>query len=185
MLEERDYFTEDELKKILSYDEWKTNEHRLWLQLMYCFGLNVQELTNLKVKDIDFDAMVLKVYSSRRSKPRILNIPKAIQLDLRKEALGKYSDDHLFQGRKGPVHKRTVQKVMERVFLKFGIYATVSKFRKTFALHSIKYGWDEKSIAMALGHSSIRATRLLMGKDRIYFERKKSHPIDHILRIKL
>ncbi|MDX1957926.1 MAG: tyrosine-type recombinase/integrase [Leptospiraceae bacterium] len=175
------YFTEEEIKKFLGIGVLRNHRHRVWFRLLYALGLTITELIHLKVEDVCFKTRTIRVRTTRRNKERTLNFPYFLLIDLRTEIFGKEPKDYLFQGRDGMLHPRTVQKALEKTGKDLGVEASIRKFRKTLALHLLKCGWDEKGIAKMLGHSSPRATRKLMGADRIFFENRR-HPLDRISR---
>ncbi|MCE9501781.1 MAG: tyrosine-type recombinase/integrase [Leptospira sp.] len=164
------YFTASDITLILSVV--KSNYiHHIWFRLLYAFGLTVGELVNLRVGDIDFTNFKIKIASSKKLRPRVLALPNSIIRDLRVEAHNRDADELLFRGRSqtGRIHPRTVQKLFEKVEHQTGMEISVSKIRRSVALHLLQKGWEEKSVTQHLGHSTNRATRKLLGKTRQFY----------------
>jgi integrase/recombinase XerD len=181
MPKRRDYFSEEELRRILSMQKQRNHKHRIWFRLLYSLGITIVEMVNLRVNDINFEDKKIKISGGKRHKERIISLPNALLADLKNEVHGKIGQGFLFEWRKGGVHPRTIQKALESSGSKLGLEANIVKFRKTLALHLLKCGWDEKGIAQMLGHSSPRATRKLLGNDRVFFETRR-HPLDRLIK---
>jgi len=107
-------------------------------------------------------------------------IPKALLPELQKSIYGKKPEDYLFEGRKGKIHPRTIQKALEKFCCSLGICFSMRKLRNTLIYDLYKHGWDDKSIAFQLGLSS---SRLI--KQSLMFlasNSTKPHPLDKILK---
>lgn len=166
------FFTKSEIMEIVS--AIKDNYmHLIWFKLLYSFGLNLQELVNLKVRDVDFEMGKLTVNSGKRSIARSLDIPKSLLCDLRIHCNQKTSDAYLFPGRNGRLHTRTIQKALEKVETRLSIKLSISKLRKSIAVHLCQCGWDYKSIGIFLGHANYRATRNLLGESQKFFQKPR------------
>ena len=156
--------------------------HRIWLKLLFSFGLTLGELINIRVRDLDFDTKKIKIISSKKLRHRILPLPKCLYNELKRESSHKTPDELIFRGRarEGKIHPRTIQKIFEKLQHQTGMEVSVSKIRKSAAIHLLQNGWEEKSITHLLGHSHLRTTRKLMGNCHRLFL-KTNFPIDDIL----
>ncbi len=155
--------------------------HQIWLKLLFAYGLTLSELVNIRVRDIDFDDHKIKIISSKKMRHRILPLPKCLVGELKRESSHKLPEDLLFRGRakEGKVHLRTIQKIFEKLQHHTGMDVSVSKIRRTAAIHLLQSGWEEKSITQLLGHSHLRTTRKLIGNcQKANF--KTNFPIDEI-----
>ncbi len=173
------FFTKSEILKIISAIK-ENYIHLIWFKLLYSFGMNLQELVNLKVKDVDFEKGKLEINTGKKSLPRLSDIPPSLLCELRLHCNHKSPDSYLFKGRYGKLHTRTIQKALEKVELKINTKLTIAKLRKSIAVHLCQNGWDYKEIGAFLGHANYRATRNLLGSSRDFY-RKSSLPIDEIL----
>jgi site-specific recombinase XerC len=173
---DRTFFTKPEIMEIVS--AIKDNYiHLIWFKLLYSFGLNLQELVNLKVKDIDLKMEKITINSGKRAIPRRLDIPNSLVCDLRLHCNQKDPEAFVFPGRNGRLHTRTIQKALEKAESKLCIKLSIAKLRKSIAVHLCQCGWDYKSIGEFLGHANYRATRNLLGESRKFFL-KSSLPFD-------
>ena len=166
------FFTKSEILEIVS--AIKDNYiHLIWFKMLYTFGLNLQELVSLKVGDIDFKMEKLIVNSGKRSIARSLDIPNSLLCDLRIHCNQKSLDMYLFPGRNGRLHTRTIQKALEKVEARLNMKLSISKLRKSIAVHLCQCGWDYKSIGIFLGHANYRATRTLLGESQKFFQKPR------------
>jgi integrase len=156
------YVSEEQLLRILISLK-KNYNHYLYVRVIYSLGLNLQEFINLKVKDVDLSKNIIKIRPITRLRNRDLSIPLNILQDIKREIHGKGPEEFLFQGRNGRIHPRTIQKVFEKIYKSQKIYINIAKLRKSLAIHLFQLGWDEKSIAGYLGHSSIYLARKMIG----------------------
>jgi len=158
------YFTKDDLSLFL--EKLRDNYlHSIWFQLLFTFGMTISELINLRVRDVNLDEQTLMIQTSRNHISRKLKIPPSILPSLRLETIQRHDEELLFNGRKGKLCRRTVQKIFEKIHISTGIKVTVPKLRKSTALHLKAKGWSEKSIANYMGHASKRSTKRLLYKD--------------------
>lgn len=173
------YFSKSEILEIISIIK-QNYIHLIWFKLLYSFGMTLQELVNLKVKDVNISEAKLTIQTSKRLGARKLDIPKSLLCDLRIQCSHKLPDSYVFQGRTGKIHTRTVQKALEKVQCKLNTNLTIAKLRKSIAVHLLQSGWDYKAIGEFLGHNSYRATKNLLGPSHYYLKEKL--PLDEILR---
>jgi site-specific recombinase XerC len=133
------------------------------------------------VKDVNFEKAKIKIDSGKKYLPRHLDIPKSLLCELRIQCNHKFPDSYVFQGRVGKLHTRTVQKALEKVETRLNIQLTISKLRKSIAVHLLQSGWDYKAIGEFLGHANYRATRNLLGPSSQSYLKVKL-PLDEILK---
>ncbi|NBU98277.1 MAG: hypothetical protein EBS19_08725, partial [Spirochaetia bacterium] len=88
------------------------------------------------------------------------------------------TEDFIFKGRKGKVHSRTIQKMLEKIKKLTGLDSRVNNIRKSLAIHLYIRGWNEKKICLFLGHSSINSTRKMLKGISILEE--NLHPIHNM-----
>jgi hypothetical protein len=86
----------------------------------------------------------------------------------------------LFEGRKGKIHPRTIQKALENFCCSLGICFSIRKLRNTLIYDLYKHGWDDKSIAFQLGLSFARFIK----KSLMFLDVSsiKPHPLDKIFK---
>lgn len=128
------------------------------IKLLYCTGVRVSELVNLKVSDVIDGSIHIRISEGVRIKnnqERIIPLPKCAQ-----EILQKYMDtfcptDALFVGTTGkPVTKNSVQQMFLRLSKSTGIQVNAHMFRHKFINRLLVSGVDLKTIQSLTGQSS-------------------------------
>lgn len=170
--------SQEEVERLLSC--CSNIKHKLMLKTIYGCGLRVSELQNLKPEHLDFDREIIFIRDSKGAKDRIVKIPKSLFPDLYKYSClnpGKY----LFEGRKGKINIKTIQKVFENAFKKSGIKkkASCHTLRHSFATHLLENGIDIRIIQKLLGHSKLETTQIYTHVSSYQLENVKS-PLDYI-----
>ncbi|EQA35497.1 site-specific recombinase, phage integrase family [Leptospira inadai serovar Lyme str. 10] len=161
----------------------KSNEnHYLWIQMIYSFGLFITELVSLEVRDLDWTKNQIMIQHSKKLKSRTLTIPLSLQRDLWLATRGKSEDAFLFSGRGGQVHPRTIQKMFSKLEKACGLAVSVIRIRRSLAVHLIEAGWGMEEAREYLGFTSKRSVQELLGPARISPVRK-IFPLEEILRV--
>ncbi len=179
--EKTNFYTAEDIS--LMFTVLKDNYlHKVWLKLLFAYGLTLIELVNIKVGDIDFDNKKIKINSSKKMRHRVLSLPKCLFYELQRESVHKKPYELLFQGRtsEGKIHPRTIQKLFEKLHHHTGMEVSISKIRRSTAIHFLQSGWEEKEVTRLLGHSHLRTTRKLIGNCQKSFY-KTNFPLDEIL----
>ncbi len=138
-------------------------KHRVIVSLAYGAGLRVSEISNLRVRDLDFVTGVIYVRQGKGDKDRITVLPEKIKPKLFQFIAGKAPSDYLFYSeRGGKLCTRTLQKVFTNAVCRAGIIngATFHSLRHSFATHLLENGVDIRHVQVLLGHSSIRTTQI-------------------------
>lgn len=168
-----DVLSYDEINKILD----KINVHkpagirdRAILETLYACGLRVSELTNLKQRDIIWDAEIVRVFG-KGSKERFVPIGSSAL-----EWIAKYIEkartrfnktdnakDILFINQRGTALTRMyIWKMLKAASNLVGITIEVHPhtIRHSFATHLIEGGADLRAVQEMLGHSDISTTQI-------------------------
>ncbi len=173
--------TKDEIKKLI--DSFDTQKSVLMVSLIYACGFRVSELTNLKIKDFDFDEKIGHVRQGKGKKDRLFNIPDFLINDLEKQVdKQKYkSQEYLFNGPKGKLSERNIQKMVQKAALRAGIKKEVHPhtLRHSFATHLLENGIDIRFIQTLLGHSNLSTTEIYAHVSAEQIKKIKS-PIDSL-----
>lgn len=139
-------------------------KHKAILMTAYSAGLRVSETANLRVSDIDFDRMLIRVRQGKGKKDRYTVLSARAALVL-KEYIERYRPQHwLFAGQKTGERLaiRSLQHVFEDSMRRAGISKDVSfhGLRHSFATHLLENGIDIRYIKELLGHRSLRTTEI-------------------------
>jgi len=159
---------EKQLPKVISKEKIKQMvkltenlKHKLIIKLLYSSGLRLQELIDLKRKDIDFERGIINVKKGKGKKDRITLNSEALKLDLLKYySKNIFKTEYILEGRNGKYTKKSVQKVLDQAGKKVGIKVTPHMLRHSFATHLLEQGTDIRHIQKLLGHSDLKTTEI-------------------------
>jgi len=148
-------------------------KHCCIISLLYATGVRVSELTHIKMRDIDLDRMLLRVYQGKGKKDRFTILPESLKATLAKQITLKTSDDFLFtNGRNrlvngkqtggGRLTEASIQKIVAHAAQRTKIRKTVSPhtLRHSFATHLLENGTDIRYIQELLGHAKLQTTQI-------------------------
>ena len=138
-------------------------KHNCIISLLYGAGVRVSELTHIKMRDIDLDRMMLRVYQGKGKKDRLTILPKSLKEILTRQCRVKIPDDFIFTSRDGGrLTEATIQKIVANAAQKAGVNKTVSPhtLRHSFATHLLEAGTDIRYIQELLGHAKLATTQI-------------------------
>lgn len=172
-----------EIERIIEAIDMSTAEgerNKAIIETLYGCGLRVSELTNLKITDIFFREMFVKVIG-KGNKERFVPIGNTairhINLYLDNSRMHvqpkKYDEDILFLNRRGGRLSRTmILLIVKDLGEKAGIRKSISPhtFRHSFATHLVEGGADLRAVQEMLGHESIITTEIYTHLDREYLK---------------
>ena len=185
------FVKESEINELLDQTEWsdeyKDVRARTIIITLYEAGLRRSELIGLDDKDVDFEAMQLKV-TGKRNKQRIIPFGKEMAEQLkqyiscRDEQIEKHSEA-LFLSKKGG--RITESEVYLAVKTNLSKVTTLKKrsphvLRHSFATAMLNHEAGLESVKKLLGHKSLETTQIYTHTTfeqlkRVY---KESHPRD-------
>lgn len=183
------YFKYDEYLTMISVIDKDDYEYRnrLILEMLFATGLRVSELSNIKIKDIDFSEREIKIMG-KGSKERFVFYNKecAIVLDsylkeCRSKLLSGKDSEYLFINHLGDkLTDRGIRLIIDKIVKKSCIKSKVSPhtFRHTFATMLLNEGCNIKSVQELLGHSSLGTTGIYthLTNDEVRLAYMKAHP---------
>ena len=131
------------------------------VSLIYACGFRVSELTNLKIKDLNFQEKIGYVRQAKGKKDRIFNIPDFLSKDLKKQSEKQQDKEYLFTGKKRKLTSRNIQKIVSLASNKAGIQkAHPHTLRHSFATHLLENDTDIRKIQELLGHADLSTTQI-------------------------
>ncbi|MBN2781544.1 MAG: tyrosine recombinase XerC [Candidatus Marinimicrobia bacterium] len=158
------------------------------IELFYGSGIRLSELMNLRLKDIQFNNMLLTVLG-KGNKQRVLPLGdsgrKALETYLRfyEADFGRPGrEDPLFLSRLGSkISTRNVRLRIEKYLRTVSDGARKNSphvLRHSFATHLLDAGADLESVRMMLGHESLSTTQVYthVRTDRLKSAYDKAHP---------
>jgi integrase/recombinase XerC/integrase/recombinase XerD len=158
---------------------------RAMFELAYSCGLRCQEIVDLDVDSIDFDAEELRVLG-KGSKTRVLPIGEPAQRAVERY-LGHgrpklaHSDDALFLSKSGRrLSPSDVRRRLAAWLRHAGLASGMSPhaLRHSFATHMLEGGADLRTIQELLGHASVSTTQVYtwVESSRLRRQYDRSHP---------
>jgi len=154
--------TKEEVKNLIS--NTNNQKSKLIISLIYAAGLRVSEVTNLKIKDLDFVEKIGKIKKSKGKKDRFFNIPNFLLVDLEEQVSSQQENKkkYLFSGRDDKMTTRNIQKIVQKAARRVGLGDEVHchTLRHSFATHLLENGIDLRKIQELLGHSDLSTTQI-------------------------
>lgn len=164
--------------------------NRAILETLYSCGLRVSELVNLKISDIFFDEMFVRVLG-KGSKERLVPIGKIAVKHINFYITGnrnsikpkKGCEDYVFlNNRGGKLTREMIFIIVKEHAAKANVVKNVSPhtFRHSFATHLIQNGADIRIVQEMLGHESIMTTEIYTHIDKMHLKSviDKYHPFN-------
>lgn len=170
--------SKEEISKILNALD--NPKHNLILKTIYGLGLRVSEIVSLKQEDIQFERGLVLIKNAKGKKDRCIALPKNLAEEL-KHYVSFNKGKYLFEGRKGKLSIKTVQKIFENTVKKAGIKkkASCHTLRHSFATHLLENGVDIRIIQKLLGHSKLETTQIYTHVSNFQIKNIKS-PLDDL-----
>jgi integrase/recombinase XerD len=171
---------EKKLPVVLSKEEvWKILmhctllKHKILIGLLYGCGLRCMEVRSLKLSDLDFDRLQLKVVQGKGKKDRYVPLSFHLVRGLKSYIEAEKPQDYLFGGAingraGGDFDSRYSQKGVQWAVKEAAKRAGVTKnvcvhtLRHTFATHLLEDGIDIVSLKELLGHENIETTMIYL-----------------------
>ncbi len=130
---------------------------------LVCAGVRLNELTQIRVADLDSDRGVLTLRGPDGRARREAVVPAGLKYELLHETVGKTADDFLFAIRHGDgqwraVSPRTVQHYLAAACSVLGIgRLTVQALRENLVLQLLEWGLEARRIAELIGVKNQRS----------------------------
>ena len=187
-----DYLSIDEVDALLAVFPARGDaldiRNRAILHLLYASGLRVSELTDLKVADVDFENMLLKI-TGKGSKERIVPAAKQVLKLLQTYLTGARIEltqaiplsPYMFVSHRGrKLNRERIWAIIKDAALQAGIDKNIHPhtLRHSFASHLLANGADLRAIQEMLGHADISTTELYthVDKGKLATIHRKFHP---------
>ena len=135
---------------------------RMMLKLCYGCGLRVNELTRVKVADIDGQQQLLRVTQGKGHRDRLIPIGMTLLSHLRRYWFRYRPPNCLFPGKESGSHigMTTPQKVFRRAKQHSGIDKPggIHSLRHAYATHCLQQGMPIHQLQQQLGHRHLNST---------------------------
>jgi len=164
----------------------KSLKHQMVLKIAYSGGLRRNEISRLKLSDIDTKNYLLRIENSKGNKDRYTLLAKSLVPELY-HYYNKYKPEkYLFNGRlKGfPYSEEGLRWTFSQALEKSGITKKVSlhSLRHSFASHLLAMDTDIISIQKLMGHDDIRTTMVYLQVNHQLGNKQLVSPLDFIQR---
>ena len=179
--------SQDEVARLI--DSALTPLHRLVLMILYGTGLRRAEVTQLQVKDIDTERMVLHILGGKGRKDRDVMLSPTLLEALRQywRTVPNKPRTWLFPGGRHhnqlqrPMTCKVVWYACEQAALRAGLDKPVHPhtLRHCFATHLLEAGVDLRTIQLLLGHSDLKATTVYLHLSHRHLQATVS-PLDRL-----
>lgn len=169
------FLSEMDMEKILNFPKHENYKENIYttrdlliIELLYDTGCRVDELVNIKLKDIHENEKSIKVLG-KGSKERIVFYGEYACVYLknylvdRELLLDGRKSEYLFVSKESEyLTTRRVAQIIEEIVKLVGIKNKVTPhtLRHTFATHLLNHGSDLRSVQTLLGHSSLSTTQV-------------------------
>ena len=148
------------------FNEEKNIKYKCWLLLGFCCGLRVDEISKIKVADINSKEHKLIVLG-KRNKQRFTILPEIVIKYLRlyyKTANFKKNNEYLFEGcaDREYMNSKYIINYFSLLKKKYDLPSNITfhTLRHSFATNFIKAGGDPFILKTMLGHSSFSSTSI-------------------------
>jgi integrase/recombinase XerD len=145
----------------------ENTKHKVILFLLYGCGLRIQELIDLKWKNINRAAGIIYVVKGKGNKdrkvalyPELLELLTAYYREYRNELVG---NEYVLKGQFGSQYsQKSVNEVLKQLARKAKVNGNVHAhlLRHSYATHLLDAGTDLRTIQELLGHSSTKTTEI-------------------------
>jgi len=173
------------LTPVVKDNSFETNRDLLILEILYCTGIRLSELINLRISDVDSSASTIKV-TGKRNKQRIIPITgdllKLIQayIVLRTAYVHPGVTEIIITNQGKKTYPVFIYRKVKHYLHLAGLRGVSSPhvLRHTFATHMLNEGADLNAIKEILGHSSLAATQVYthLSVEKLKSIYKLAHP---------
>lgn len=154
----------NELKELFAAP--KLLKQRIVLTLVYSAGLRSQEVTNLKIADVDFQRMSIHIRQTKYNKDRMVPLSPTMAIGLNKYMKAENPYIWLFNGKQAHTKYsvRGLSWVMSSNLKKTSITKDVNmhSLRHSYATHLLEQGVNIVTIKELLGHKHITTTMIYL-----------------------
>lgn len=165
----------DVVNKIFRHYETKLSynyqfRNYVFYRLLYDTGLRLNEMINIRVRNIDFELNVILVQITKSDVDRYVVFTRETSLLLKKFIAAHHRGEYLFYNFETG-HKLTVTSVETmtvRLKKRLNIKCSISphKWRHTFATRFVRGNGNMESLRLMLGHSNLKTTQKYLHLDK-------------------
>jgi integrase/recombinase XerD len=185
-----DILDQEQVRSFLEKIPASTNlelRNKAMFELLYCCGLRVSEIINLKFQNFDFEENLVR-FIGKGNKERIVPFGSTVKIQVEKY-LGsarfnierEKKSNYVFLNKSGArMTRQGFWKILKQYAEKFNFNKNIYPhiFRHSFATHMLEQGADLRIVQELLGHSSISTTEIYTNLDKKHIKNTyfKYHP---------
>lgn len=130
------------------------------VELILQTGMRISEVANLKMSDIQAEAVSVEAYATQPARVAPLNEPAKIAVDHYLKERPKTDSPYLFVSKNGkPLAVRNIRAAIDRYMQKAEIpQYSVNDLRTTFIVENLKRGVDLVTLSQVSGHKRLSTT---------------------------
>lgn len=137
-------------------------KYRTLFQVVYATGLRLDEVSHLRLSNIDRHRNLINVKAGKGKKDRVVMLSEKLLICLKEYFVHYSPKTYLFENAENnePLANRTIQLVYSETVRYAGIHKQggIHTLRHSFATHLLEAGTDIRYIQELLGHESILTT---------------------------
>jgi len=146
-------------------------KHRVLLSFIYSAGLRLLEVRNIKIRDVDFDRMMIHIRQTKYNKDRYVPLSGLMVKGLKKYLEAYHPKVYLFNGKSvgSQLSAKGVQWPMKEALKisKIIKQASVHTLRHSYATHLLEFGMDVDTLRKLLGHTHLSTTLVYLHVARL------------------
>lgn len=178
--------TDDEIRRLLrtqNSKHWLTLRDRALVTLLLSTGLRAMEAHQLKVKDANGDALLIK---GKGGKQRIVPLTPQARLAIKRYLVAcphrPQPDDPLWWGNSGALTLDGLKQAVRDLGARAGIQCGAHQLRRTFATRLLQSGASMEHVRLLMGHSDYTVLRqyLHLSGDDLRETIKQHNPLRNI-----
>lgn len=181
------YLNYEDLEKLLAYPNISNKyglRDALVLEMLYSTGARVSELTNIKLKNINFAERKILILGKGNKERFVYYGTKCEKLLNEYLKLDHKNSPYLLIGKnKEKLNEREIRQIVTQTAKKAGLSVHVSPhtLRHTYATHMLNEGADLKSVGDLLGHENLSTTQIYthISNERLRQVYLNAHPRAH------
>lgn len=150
--------TEAEAERLIARAD--SSRDRALIETLYASGLRASEAADLRIRDLDLDAGMLRVIRGKGDKDRVVPVG-ARAVEALRSYLGARRSGRVFLGTRAPMDGHDVTRVVADTARRAGLKGVhgAHALRHTFATVLLNRGADLRYVQEMLGHASVATTQ--------------------------
>ena len=150
------------LENVIFNEGYEGERDKLIIDFFYMTGIRISELLSIKIHDIDFNLMCVKILG-KRNKQRVVPLTQLLLNEIQSFCEKYLIKNFIFTNKKKKVlSRKQVYNIVNKYLGQVSSNKSVGPhvLRHTFATHMLNNGADINTIKEILGHANLSATQI-------------------------